>query len=156
MITELEKEVDRIAAAIVDYVERANGPVTLCEIDREIPGFATDLPAAWGCQRELNGRLAVYWTGMTQAGAAALNKVMFGRKLAVQPTTILPYLLERALIRDDNWQPVLLLPARAANLSTPQALFRLPTEFLERAKIKRVWRQLTPAPMSAVVGGYAV
>lgn len=50
---ELEIEAARIAAAIVDYVERTNRPVTLSDIEREVPGFATNDRSAYTVMREL-------------------------------------------------------------------------------------------------------
>src|SRR5215831_13354312 len=37
---QIEKEAGRIADEIVRLVERTNGPVTLVQVRREIPGFA--------------------------------------------------------------------------------------------------------------------
>jgi hypothetical protein len=37
---QMENQANRVADAIVDLVERNNGPVTLARIGREIPGFA--------------------------------------------------------------------------------------------------------------------
>jgi hypothetical protein len=39
---QIEKQANRIADAIVELVERTDGPVTLARIHREIPGFATE------------------------------------------------------------------------------------------------------------------
>lgn len=41
MKTDLGKKANRIAGAIVDLVERTDGPVTLCEVGREV----RDLPS---------------------------------------------------------------------------------------------------------------
>jgi hypothetical protein len=154
MTTDIQKEADRIANAIVAYVERADGPVTLCEIEREIPGFAKQEPPAWECYRALGGAESVYWAGMTEAGMLALNAVMFGRRLAIQQTTFVPYLLEGRVVENENWQPVLLLPAKAANLVTPQALFRVPQFALPQLKMKPGWRLVTPAPTGRTADFY--
>jgi hypothetical protein len=42
-----EKQATRIADAIVDLVERNDGPVTLAQIEREVEGFAKEEPPTW-------------------------------------------------------------------------------------------------------------
>ena len=54
--TQSEKETCRIAHAIVELVERTNGPMTLVQVEREIAGFAKHEPPSWNscnypCQR---------------------------------------------------------------------------------------------------------
>jgi hypothetical protein len=44
---QIEKSANRIADAIVELVERTDGPVTLAQVEREIPGFAKKDPPAW-------------------------------------------------------------------------------------------------------------
>jgi hypothetical protein len=56
---------------------------------------------------------------MTEAGRTALRKVIRGRRVAVQLVNMLPYILEDCFIGDERWWPIVLLPARAANLETP-------------------------------------
>ena len=43
----LEKQTNRIADAIVELVERIDGPVTLAQVEREVPGFAGHAPPFW-------------------------------------------------------------------------------------------------------------
>ena len=45
--TQSEKETCRIAHAIVELVERTNGPMTLVQVEREIAGFAKYEPPSW-------------------------------------------------------------------------------------------------------------
>lgn len=153
MNLDLEKETSRIADAIVDLVERVDGPVTLCEVEREVAGFAKADPPYWDCYREHGGVQAVYWSGMTKAGADALHQVMFGHRVAVQSVGVATYLLEDRIPKDENWQPVVLLPAKAANLYTPKVLLRLPETFLSTAEIRDGWRVLTPSALSFTADG---
>ena len=44
---QMEKQASRIAGAIVDLVERTDGPVTLEQIEREVEGFVTSGPPSW-------------------------------------------------------------------------------------------------------------
>jgi hypothetical protein len=118
--TQVEKLANRIADAIVDLVERNNGPVTFARIAREIPGFAKNEPPAWEYYLERDGGETVIWDGMTEAGFTALRKVMSERRVAVQYVNSLLYILEDCVIDNDRWLPIVLLPARAANLDTPR------------------------------------
>jgi hypothetical protein len=68
---QVNKVPDRIADAIVDLVERTDGPVTLAQVEREIPGFAKEDPPAWS-QMLVDGLFL--WDGMTEAGCAALAR----------------------------------------------------------------------------------
>jgi hypothetical protein len=127
--TQLEKLANRIADLIVDLVERNDGPVTLVQIDREVPGFAKKEPPAWCYVVEHVGGEMFIWEGMTEAGHAALRKVMNGRRVAIQFVNVLPYILEDCLIENENWRPIVLLPARAANLNSPKWLIRASQEY---------------------------
>jgi hypothetical protein len=69
---------------------------------------------------------------MSESGLAALLKVTEERMVAVQFVNIVPYLFERRLGTDEHWQPVALLPAKAANMATPIGLMRYPEWFLNR------------------------
>src|SRR6266540_1959804 len=111
---QIEKQASRIADAIVDLVERTDGPATLARIGREIPGFAKDEPPAWEYSLECDDGEKVLWDGMTEAGFTALRKVIRGRRVAVQLVNVLPYFLEDCFIDDERWRPIVLLPARAA------------------------------------------
>src|SRR6478609_3647163 len=89
----LDREVERIAATIVDLIERTNGPVLLSELDEKVSGFsATHAPT-----REYfvlhEHREIVVWEGMTEAGYKALRNVLNTRRVAIQYVSILPYLL---------------------------------------------------------------
>src|SRR2546423_1262464 len=107
---QIEKQASRIADAIIELVERTDGPVTLARIDREISGFAQKGGPSWEYVIELpDGGEVVVWDGMTEAGLAALRKVMSGRRVAVQRLNFpLPHLLDESCPQRDNWMPVVL------------------------------------------------
>jgi hypothetical protein len=160
---QIEKQANRIADAIVELVERIDGPVTLARIDREIPGFAKNEPPSWEYVIERDGGETFMWDGMTEAGLAALRKVMTGRRVAVQSLiNLLPYLLEGGYPQRDNWMPVVLLPVRAANLDTPNWRMRCSQqtldEFMRKAKQtrKRGYRPLTPRAVRGTADRFAV
>jgi hypothetical protein len=134
---QIEKQASGIADAIVDLVERTDGPVTLSQIEREIPGFATNGPSAWEYIIEHGGGETIIWGGMTEAGFTALRKVVRGRRVAVQLVNVLPYCLEGCVIHDERWSPIVLLPARAANLETPAfPLMRASQAFREHSSTR--------------------
>jgi hypothetical protein len=109
-----EKSAKRIAEAIVDFVERVGGPVTLAQIEREIRGFAErdDRPRAWSYVTEGDDGEAddLIWDGMTEEGCAALRKVLLERKVAIQMAPQLIYWLGGRYPVDPKWVPISLLP----------------------------------------------
>src|SRR5262249_50259174 len=135
MRTNKQKQVIRIANAIVDLVERTDGTVTFTQIEREVEGFATNEPSSWAyALGESPGRPAgVIWNGMSEAGAAALCRVMQERRVAVQIVT--PDLYLDRFPEDEKWIPLVLLPVRAAYLD--------PTDPF----LKENCRFLTPGPL---------
>ena len=129
---QIEKEAGRIADEIVRLVERTNGPVTLVQVRREIPGFAALEPPFWSHTiTHASGEIS-YWGEMTEAGGKALRKVTKERRVAVQFVNDVPYRFDGCVSTDENWQPVVLLPAEAANMQTPNGLMRFPEWFLKR------------------------
>jgi hypothetical protein len=159
----LEKQAGLIADAIVELVERTDGPVTLARIDREIQGFAKNKGPSWEYVIEHGGGETLVWDGMTEAGLAALRKVMSGRRVAVQHLiNLLPYLLGGDLPQRVNWMPVVLLPVRAANLDTPKWLMRYSEKFLDHCmrmaaeRGERGYRRLTPSAVRATADRFAV
>jgi hypothetical protein len=153
----------RIADAIVDLVERVNGPVTLARIDREIAGFAKEDSPSWEYVIEHASGETLIWDGMTKAGLAALRTVMSARRVAVQRlVSLLPYLLEGGFPRRDNWMPVVLLPVRAANLDTPNWRMRCSQQTLEEfmrraAKMgAQGYHPLTPSAVRGTADQFAV
>jgi hypothetical protein len=68
----------------------------------------------------------VIWNGMTKAGAESLWQVLNKREVALQFVNVLPYVIEDVRLLDPAWQPVVLLPVRAANIDGPSWAFRLP------------------------------
>jgi hypothetical protein len=128
----LEDLAGLIADAIVDLVERSDGPVTLARLDREIQGFAKKGSPSWAYVVEHDEGETLIWDGMTEGGLAALRKVMSGRRVAVQHlANPALYLVEGNYPQDENWMPVVLLPVRAANLDTPKWLMRYSENFLD-------------------------
>jgi hypothetical protein len=121
---QLERLATAIATSIVELVERTDGPVTLARVQREVPGFAKTTAPAWSHVVEHAGGETLIWDGMTEAGHAALRKVMYGRRVAIQFVNSLLYRLDGIFIASENWQPIVLLPASAANLETPNWLVR--------------------------------
>jgi hypothetical protein len=120
----LERSATAIAASIVELVERTDGPVTLARVQREVPGFAKTTAPAWAHVVEHASGETLIWDGMTEAGHVALRKVMYERRVAIQFVNSLLYLLDGTIIENENWQPIVLLPASAANLETPNWLVR--------------------------------
>jgi hypothetical protein len=126
-----------IANAIVEFAERVSGPVTLAQIEREIPGFAEqdDATRSWsyltGDQEE-----NLIWDGMTEEGCAALRSVLVGRRVAIQMTPPPIYWLEGRYPVCQNWVPISLLPARMANLETPRLLIRGSQDVLDQAMVR--------------------
>jgi len=121
---QVEKLAGQIADAIVELVERADGPVTLSRIEREVPGFAKHDGSSWEYAVGDNSGDMVIWSGMTEAGWLALREVIRGRRVALQPAIPVDYMFEDWLPQSENWSPTLLLPARMANVSHPAMLFR--------------------------------
>ena len=144
----LEKQTNRIADAIVELVERIDGPVTLVQVEREVPGFAGHAPPFYDHVVRHAGRETSYWYDMSEAGVGALQKVLRGRRVAVQFVSQLLYLVEDGLIEEENWQPIVLLPARAANLDSPKWLVRASQDYVAIALDTPGWRLLKPEPVS--------
>ena len=152
-------QASRIADAIVDLVERVDGPVTLARIDREIPGFAKQETPSWEYVIEHDGGETLIWCGMTEAGLEALRKVMSGRRVAVQSlVSLLPYLLQGGYPQCDSWMPVVLLPVRTANLDTPNWRMRGSQQFLDHCMrtAARGYRLLTPSAVRGTADRFAV
>jgi hypothetical protein len=124
-----------------------DGPVTLYRIHREVAGFAKAEPPFRAVYR---GPL-LYWAEMSDAGAQALNNVLYGSRVAIQLADVLTYLLEGGGLTDEDWQPNVLLPARQANLSTKNGLLRVPEVFLTPAEMRPSWRVITPGAVCGTV-----
>jgi hypothetical protein len=147
---------DKIADAIVDLVNDTDGPVTLSQVDREVPGFTSEEPSIWQYLIEHSGNELLIWSGMSEAGYAALCKVISGRRVAIQFVDVRPYMLDMLdgfHINDVNWLPSVLVPAKAANLEAPRRLIRTSKGSRKHimawaaAKKKGGYRRLTPSPM---------
>jgi hypothetical protein len=158
----LEKQANVIADAIVDLVERTDGPVTLARLDREIQGFAEKESPSWEYVIEHGGGETLLWDGMTEAGLVALRKVMSGRMVAVQYlSNPILYFVEGNYPRNENWIPVVLLPVQAANLDTPNWRMRGSEQLVEQFMLmaaergERGYRRLTPSAIRNTADRFA-
>ena len=100
-----------------------------------------------GCHCKLDSTERVYWDGMSKSGAAALNDVIFGRRVAIRFVDFLTYMLEGDPLPNDNWVPIVLLPAKGANLYTPKVLLRVPDAILVPEHMKPEWRVIEAQPI---------
>lgn len=143
------KKVARMAGAIVDLVERTDGPVLLHEIDQEVPGFKATGAPGYVYFIEYEGKETAYWEGMTKAGLEALRHVLNDRRVAVQYVNRFPYFFDGVEVDDENWQPVALLPVRAANIDTPRWAMRISPKAREMMLVMggAKYRPLTPEPV---------
>jgi hypothetical protein len=141
--------VARIAREIVDLVEQTNGPVPLNRIDEQVWGFRAHSGPNWSYSIPHNTGEMVIWNGMTKPGAEALRYVLDKRQVALQFVNVLPYVFEDVRLLDPAWQPVVLLPVRAANIGGPHWAFRVPPElahkFISEAGADGRHRLLIPA-----------
>jgi len=155
----LEKRAADIADEIVELVERTNGPVTLARIHREIEGFAKqEPPARLQVVNTAVGEMVI-WDGMTEAGNEALRKVMYERMVAIQSLlNKQPYRAEGFLLEDKNWLPIVLLPARAANLESPNWLIRASQGYQDFAIVqgRPGHRRLKPGPVRSTADQFSV
>jgi hypothetical protein len=141
-------KVARIAKEIVDLVERTDGPVPLNRIDEQVQGFRATSGPSWSYFLQLSTGEAVIWDGMTEAGYKALRRVLNKRQVALQVVNVLPYVIEGVRVLDPNWQPVVLLPIRAANIDGPNWAFRvspaLAPQMMLRVAADARYRPLVP------------
>jgi hypothetical protein len=157
-----ERQAKRIADAIVDLVERTDGPVTFARIAREISGFAKVEPPARVFELVDSDERKVIWGGLTEAGHAALRKVMCGRRVAVQHVSSEFYLRDRCCLPDKDWLPTVLLPVRAANLDTPNWRVRCSQRLRDYCVTtaakegKPGFRALTPAGVCRTADAFSV
>ena len=69
---------------------------------------------------------------MTEAGAATLGRVIFGGRVAIQAVDARPYLLDKCVLENENWWPIVLLPPSAATLrARNNVLMRVSSKFLD-------------------------
>jgi len=161
--TQLEKLSNKIADRIVEFVNAFDGPVTLSQIDREVQGFATKETSAWYLRLPGARGNGYIWEGMTEAGVAALENVIFSRKVAIQFVTPQPYLLDQGAcyLANKDWHPVMLLPASAANFSAPNWLVRLSPRALNDCMAGAATKRgsvgpLTPHPLRFTADYFSV
>lgn len=150
---QIEKSARKIANAIVELVELEDGPVTLAQINRDVPGFAKEDRPSWSYHLDSVVGRCVIWDGMTEAGYIALRGVLSNRRVAVQWVDARPYRIEHHVLPDTNWHPLLLLPVKGANLDSPDRLLRVSPEYqqhwLKRAAEEKIrgYRAVTPVPL---------
>jgi hypothetical protein len=151
-------KVARIAKEIVDLVERTNGPVFLHQIAKEVRGFRSRAPGGYIYSLLTNGKEIVYWASMTKAGLDALHCVVSNRRVAVQCISRLPYFFDGVEIDSADWQPIALLPVRAANLEMPRWSTRVSPKVRDR--VLRLgnaqFRPLTPQPVRYTADRFSI
>jgi hypothetical protein len=141
----MNAQLHSIADEIVHLVECTDGPVTLAQIAKEVPGFAkpVDARACWAYFYTYNDREVLLWDNMTKAGLQALQEVIKDRRVAVQFVSPIVYITEAVLSEDphaiqmpesNNWVPVVVLPKAAGNLDTPNMLLRVSAQLNETAR----------------------
>jgi hypothetical protein len=150
------RKVKRIADAIVDLVERTDGPVLLHELDQKVPGFKARGSRGYNYFIPDNGREIIYWQGMTEAGLEALQSVLSNRRVAVQYVSGLLYFMDGVQVDADTWEPIALLPVRAANIDTKKWAVRASPA--SRAKALSMapsgFRPLVPQPVRATADDF--
>jgi len=149
-------KVARIANEIVDLVERTNGPVLLHQVDQKVPGFKASGPRSYNYFITNNGKEFIYWQGMTQAGLEALRSVLSSHRVAVQYVSGLLYFVDGAQVNADAWEPIALLPVRAANLETPKWAIRASPAARAKALSldPTVFRPLTPTSVRSTADDF--
>jgi hypothetical protein len=155
---QLDQTAAAISNAIVELVERTDGPVTFARIEREIPGFAGRAPLSCSYTVDSPEGEILIWAGMTQAGGKALRDVLRGYKVTIQFVALpLHFALEECFINNDNWWPAVLLPARAANLRTDKWLMRASSAFQKYSTERgvRTFQPLTPGPVGFTADQFA-
>ena len=147
----LARKVAQIADAIVDLVERTDGPVLLHELDQKVPGFKARGSRRYNYFITDNGREIIYWQGMTEAGLEAFRSVLSSHRVAVQYVSGLLYFMDGVQVVADAWEPIVLLPVRAANIDTKKWAVRASPA--SRAKALSMapskFRPLVPQPVRA-------
>ena len=101
--------------------------------------------------------------GMSEAGEAALRKVIYGMKVAVQFVTPQPYLLDGGAphLQRGDWLPIMLLPAGAANIRMSSLLARLSPLSLQDTLMRpsdgrAKFHLLTPRPLRSAADYFSV
>lgn len=115
--TKNKKLSSEIADLIVQLVDQTDGPVTLAQVERDVPGFAKDGTPNWCYSIVGSGTDYLVWNGMSDQGRLALRKIISERRVAIQHVSALPYLLlDSRVIDDDAWMPTVLLPKKPPTL----------------------------------------
>jgi hypothetical protein len=153
-------KVARMAREIVSLVERIDGPVPLNRIDEHVSGFRAPHGPSWSYFMRHSAGEAVLWDGMTKAGYKALRHVLNEREVALQLVNALPYIFENVRLIDPDWQPVLLLPVRAANINGPHWAFRVPPALAPQMMLRLAsddrYRPLIPRQVGSTADRFCV
>jgi hypothetical protein len=126
--------VNTIADQIVNAVERAGHPVTLVQIEQNVPGFAEPNPKApaWDNVIGDDDGENLYWNGMTAEGCEALTQVMRQGRVALQFIHPVVYFIESRWPSDSNWVPIALAPRSMATLQGGAWRFAYPDDLVDR------------------------
>ena len=93
---------------------------------------------------------------MTEAGLEAFRSVLSSRRVAVQYVSRLLYFVDGVQVNADAWEPIALLPVRAANIETPKWAIRASPA--ARAKALSLassdFRPLTPKPVRSTADDF--
>jgi hypothetical protein len=98
---------------------------------------------------------------MSEAGLAALKRVLSERRVAVQFVSPLLYVvLENRIVPNENWMPMVLLPPRAANLNAERWLSRVSQSMLDRLQSMPQengrYQVLKPSPVQSTADQFAL
>jgi hypothetical protein len=150
------RKVARIADVIVDLVEHTDGPVLLHQLDQKVPGFKASGPWGYNYFITNNGKEIIYWQGMTEAGLEAFRSVLNSRRVAVQYVSGLLYFMDGVQVDADAWEPIALLPVRAANIDTPKWVVRASPQarVVALTTAPSDFRPLTPQPIRSTADDF--
>jgi hypothetical protein len=159
----IARQASRIADAIVELVERTDGLVPLTQLHSDIPGFAKEGADGWEYYLERDDGETVIWVGMSEVGVEGLCKAISERRIAIQLlANPLLYLVAWGYPKCENWLPVVLLPAKAANLDTPKWRMRASPAYQKRCMEEAAatgepgYRLLTPGPVRCTADQFSV
>lgn len=86
-----DRRADAMESRIAKYLSRRSG-VSLCEMARDIPGFAGD--ATWG-KEDLN---IILWADMSAPAIAAMKSLLESEQIVPTPTTWLVYSFDGSVL----------------------------------------------------------
>ena len=143
-----DKAITRLTDAIEAQVKARVDHVSSAELALSVPGFLTA-----EAKEQYAIRLAdtLVWAGVTKTAAQALWNLLDERRVCLQNTTLLVYACDGMMLHDKNRTPMVLRPARFANIVTISGvpLCAAPRE-LKAAK-RRIAKDKKLGPPSPVV-----